>query len=298
MENAANPVAGNANAAAKLAEPAQGEMVAYDRWLERAPALRAEFAGGTPTRHLVLDDFLDSAAAARAVESFPEAMDDWIHYLHYNERQFGLSDLDALPPALRQIVEELSSERFVHLLEELTGMQRLRPDSSLEGGGLHRSERGGYLNLHADFTVHPHRPRWRRALNLLIYLNPDWQDDWGGHLELWDSQLRSCGQRISPDFNRAVLFHTHEGSYHGFPDPLRCPPGVTRKALALYYFTEEAAPLRPVATRYRARPGDGLLKRTLILCDVLLLRVYDRAKRSLGLDDSFANRVLRKLAGR
>lgn len=272
-------------------------IVPYERWLTQADDLRRRFTQGLPTPHLVLDDFLQSDAARRALASFPPPGDGWIHYLHYNERNFGMNDRTRLPEAAREVIDELNSPAFLSLLREITGMS-LCADTSLEGGGLHQSERDGYLHLHADFTVHPHRPTWRRSLNLLIYLNPDWNEAWGGHLELWDPEVRECVQRIAPAYNRAVLFYTHEKSFHGFPDPLGCPADVTRKAFALYYFTEEDARLRAVATRYRGRPGDRVTHKALILLDTLLLRGYDRAKRIFGFDDSFANGILRMLSRR
>jgi len=270
------------------------DIVPYAHWLDQAAMLRREFSEADPFPHLVLDHFLAPEAAQRALTSFPPPGDGWIHYLHYNERTFGMNDPNVLPRSARSILDELNSDRFVSLLEAMTGIPGLRADPSLEGGGLHQSERGGHLNLHADFTVHPYRPQWRRRLNLLVFLNPEWQDSWGGHVEFWDSGVRHCERRIAPLYNRAVLFRTDEQSFHGYPDPLRCPAGVFRKSLALYYFTEETRP-RVVSTEYRGRPDDGP-RRALIFLDKMALRVYDRAKRIFGFDDRFASRLLRLLS--
>jgi hypothetical protein len=276
------------------AGPSDTSIVPYDELQAQAETLRTKFANARPFPHLVLDDFLTPGAARAALESFPPSGDKWIHYLHYNERTFGMNDRRDLPEAVRAILDELNSDRFVSLLESISGIPSLCADPSLEGGGLHQSERGGYLNLHADFTVHPHRPEWRRRLNLLVFLNPDWDDAWGGHVELWDAGVRSCEQRITPLYNRAVLFRTDEHSFHGYPDPLRCPAQVIRRSLALYYFTEEKRP-RAASTEYRGRPGDGV-QHVLIFLDKIALRLYDRAKRVLGLDDRFASRLLRALS--
>ena len=293
-------VRGMASSVPTVAERSFGydseDIVPYERWLALRDELRARFAAGRPTRHLVLDDFLTPDAARKASE-FPPSGDGWIHYLHYNEHTFGMNDRRYLPARVLAVIDELSSPVFLSFLREITGLTLLA-DPSLEGGGLHQSESGGYLNLHTDFTVHPHRPTWRRSLNLLIYLNPEWNDSWGGALELWDPDVKRCVQRIEPRFNRAVLFHTHEGSYHGYPDPLSCPPGATRKALALYYFSQETVPARAVATRYRPRPGDGLRHRILISLDAMLLRAYHNAKHTFGFDDTIANRILRALSRR
>ena len=272
-------------------------IISYERWRKQAAGLRQQFAAGDPFPYLVLDDFLSPEAAERALESFPPPGDGWIHYMHYNQRTFGTNDRKCVPDASAAILEELNSQRFVTLLSEITGIEALHADLSLEGGGLHLTERAGHLNLHADFTAHPHRPTWRRRLNLLIYLNPGWDEAWGGALELWDAEVSRCVQRIEPLHNRAVIFRTDERSFHGYPDPLTCPSDVTRKALALYYYTAEARRPPANSTEYRGRPADGA-RRVLIFLDTMLLRVYDRVKRTFGLDDAFANRVLRALSRR
>src|SRR5205807_3288600 len=142
------------------------------------------------------------------------------------------------------------------LLEQLTGIDNLLIDESMEGGGLHQSMAGGFLNVHADFTVHPHNLHWRRRVNLLLYLNDEWPSEWGGGLELWSTDMKRCETLIEPVGNRVVVFSTDANSFHGHPTPMQCPPGVARRSLALYYFTEEAKP-QIRSTEYRARPGEG-----------------------------------------
>ena len=90
------------------------------------------------------------------------------------------------------------------------------PIPHLRGGGFTRFKRGGALGVHADFNFYPRLNLYRR-LNLLIYLNEDWPEAWGGDLELWDREGKRCVQRISPVFNRAVIFDTSNFSYHGHP---------------------------------------------------------------------------------
>ena len=160
---------------------------------------------------------------------------------------------------------------------------------------MHECGAGGFLNIHADFTRHHHRPEWRRRVNLIVYLNEGWQSEWGGSLELWDSGMRQCVVRVPPLANHAVIFNTDEGSFHGFPVPIMCPAGVLRRSLALYYYTAEdetAARGIPHTTNYRSRPGDGRRKAALIWGDRQLVRVYSIAKARLGLSDTFASRGL------
>jgi len=273
-------------------------MSALDDVTCRLASLAREYRDAEPFPHVVVDDFLDAATLRRAAAEFPPVADDWTHYAHVNEQKFGQTVRGRFPPTLGAIVDALNSATFVSALTRLTGIEGLIADPGFEGGGLHQSERGGFLNVHADFTVHPHHRDWRRRINVLVYLNEDWQEEYGGHLELWDRAMERCVRRVLPVFNRAVIFNTDPDSFHGHPDPLTCPDGRTRKSIALYYFTQESAPAFVRSTEYRARPGDGL-KRVWIRLDTLALRGYDRVKRVLNLDDRVASAVLRRLtAGR
>jgi hypothetical protein len=143
--------------------------------------------------------------------------------------------------------------------------------------------------------MHHHQKNWRRRVNLIVYLNRTWDEAWGGAIELWDRQMRRCVVRIPPLYNNAVIFNTDEPSYHGFPDALRCPAGVTRRSLALYYYTVEGTSRVARSTDYRPRPGDGLAKRALIWADKQSVHLYSRVKSKLGLSDDFASAALRVL---
>jgi Rps23 Pro-64 3,4-dihydroxylase Tpa1-like proline 4-hydroxylase len=137
--------------------------------------------------------------------------------------------------AARGIFLELNSGSFLRFLEILTGVSGLLGDPYLAEAGFHCIERGGFLDIHADFSHHDHTGLERR-LNLLLYLNEDWKDEFAGALSLYDVDCRPI-QMFSPIANRCVVFRTSEISYHGHPDPLQCPPGTYRKSIALYYYT-------------------------------------------------------------
>ena len=169
-----------------------------------------------PFSHIVIDDFLEEEAANALLAEF-EQQRDWSHYNHFNERKMGLPEFSALGTRTQAIVHELSSEAFLQYLVDLSGIDGLLADPDLDGGGLHQIERGGYLNVHADFQSHTTRPMWSRQLNLLLYLNNDWQDDWEGDLELWDAEVSRAVKRVKPIFNRCIVFT---------PQPHRCT--VTR----------------------------------------------------------------------
>lgn len=130
----------------------------------------------------------------------------------------------------------LNSQPFLEFLSNLTGIENLIPDPFFDGGGCHQIQPGGLLKIHADFNKHP-KTKLDRRLNVLVYLNEDWHEEYGGHFELWDKEMKESKKKILPLFNRMALFSTTSTSYHGHPNPLTCPPDRTRKSLALYYYT-------------------------------------------------------------
>ena len=273
-------------------------IIDLDLWEGRLPNLMGRYRQATPFPHTVLDEFLDKASANQAQLAFPRVQDaDWIHYVHVNEKKHGLNKMDRLPPYLGTVIQKLNSDRFVRFLEKLTGIQGLHADEMLEGGGLHQSQRGGFLNIHADFTVHPHKRNWKRRVNVLVYLNKDWKAEWGGDLELWERDMSACGQKIAPLFNRCVVFNTDEDSYHGLPEPIMCPDDETRKSIALYYFTVEKEAPRLRSTNYRARPQDGS-KAVAIWLDKQAISAYTRVKRTFGLNDDLMSKVLNIFSGK
>ncbi len=264
----------------------------YEKWEAKLPQLRKTYQTEDPFPHIFLDDFLEEAAANRAMGEFPSVKDEgWIHYVHFNEKKHGLNKMDLLPSFIQQVIQELNSERFVAFVSKLTGIENLRADEMLEGGGLHQSLRNGFLNMHADFTVHPHKPHWQRRVNILIYLNQDWVEEYNGHLELWSRDMKACRQRILPIFNRCVIFNTDADSYHGVPEPILCGEDESRKSIALYYFTEHDTVAVRRATNYQPRPGDGW-RSALIYLDKKAVSGYTWLKGTLGIDDRLISRVL------
>ena len=180
--------------------------------------------------------------------------------MHDNDREKKLEATREVTfgPFTRHVISQLNSAVFVDFLETLTGIKGLIPDPHLVGGGLHQIKPGGMLKVHADFNWHQ-RLLLDRRINLLIYLNEDWEESYGGHLELWDEHMNRSEKQILPIFNRCVIFSTTSNSYHGHPTPLTCPPERTRKSLALYYYSN-GRPSDEVAeshdTLFQARPGE------------------------------------------
>ncbi|WP_238705113.1 NAD-dependent epimerase/dehydratase family protein [Parasedimentitalea marina] len=156
---------------------------------------------------------------------------------HDVEQKRGVPDLSLMSETQQQFFDQILGPEFIAFLEQLTGISPLYPDPDLVGGGLHEIYTGGFLNTHADFNFHPKTGK-HRCLNLILYLNADWQEDWHGQLELWSENLDGEPVRVAPTLNTAALFRTTETSWHGHPKPLACPEHVSRRSLAVYYYTD------------------------------------------------------------
>jgi len=272
--------------------PQRADVFDYARWSEDLSGLSRQYGEGRPFPHVHLENFLEPEAAQAVMREFPEPDSQaWIQYKHHNENKMGLPKRELFPPRTGEVVDELNSPAFVAWLRALTGIEGLVADETLEGGGLHQAGRGGFLNVHADFTMHHHKKNWRRRINVIVYLNEGWREEWGGAIELWDREMKRCVVRVPPLLNQALIFNTDEHSFHGFPDRLSCPEGVSRKSLALYYYTPEEG-RQGKSTNYRARPDDGLVNTAMIWADKQAVHVYSRLKEKLGLSDEFASRVL------
>jgi Rps23 Pro-64 3,4-dihydroxylase Tpa1-like proline 4-hydroxylase len=272
----------------------------YEKWGAQLPALARRYRQNNPVPHLFFSDFLDADLARTLAAEFPAPTTEaWIHYQHQNENKLGMTKRELFPPALGEVTDELNSPEFVSWLSDLTGIRNLLPDPSLEGGGLHQSGRGGFLNVHSDFSHHHYHKHWRRRVNLILYLNPGWQESWGGAIELWDGQMKNRVAKLPPLLNHALIFNTSDISFHGFPEPLQCPEGTSRKSLAFYYYTEDyETKSHPRSTNYRARPGDGIGKAAMIWMDKQAVDLYSRAKARFGFSDDFASRVLGLISGK
>ena len=171
--------------------------------------------------HSVIDGYLDKETVAQINREWPTTWES-IRPGH----KFSTTKLS---PTARKVVDSVD----LGWLERLTGIEGLLADPSLNGGGFHCIPSGGRLGMHIDFNAHP--LGWRRRVNMLIYLNEDWQDEWGGFLQLG---IKSPAL-IKPIGGRAVIFETTEDSYHGHPEPLKCPADRNRRSLALYFYTSD-----------------------------------------------------------
>jgi hypothetical protein len=270
-------------------------LIDFDRLMQVALDRRKIYAAAAPFPHTVIDNFLPVEAAEQLLLDFDSAQEGWKHYTHFNERKLALTDLEQMPPHTRAVMKELQTQEMLDFVGTLSGIDGLVADPALEGAGMHLVKQDGFLNVHTDFLRHTKRPTWRRRVNLLLYLNKDWEDDWNGNLELWNADMSEAVASLLPSFNRCVIFSTIESSFHGHPRKLTCPPDRSRKCLLLYYYTDEGHELGFSATDYRATPGASLMARFLIAADRRALQVYTLIKQRTGLGDDTISRWLKRL---
>lgn len=156
----------------------------------------------------------------------------------YQKTKQHYEDIYQMPQTIQEIIKLFFSKEFISILEKKFLIENLKPDWSLKGGGMHSSKNGGYLKIHSDF-IYKRKSKMRRVLNLIIYLNSNWNDKWNGLLELWDNEMKNCKKKISPILNNAIIFRTDVDSNHGFPEIITCPENISRKSIALYYYINE-----------------------------------------------------------
>lgn len=213
--------------------------VAYFRHHESSPKqvddLHREFSGAIPFPHVVLSDFV-LHQPTEVLNSFPAI--DWSGWQRYqDDYQRGkmiCRDVEVMPPRLVDMIHELCAPSFLEFLEKVTGIEALLPDPYLEGGGLHCSGAGGILAPHTDFHVYP-RLNLYRQINVLVYLNQEWEEEWGGCLELYTKGQEKPERVVVPNWGTCVIFKTDDSSVHGFSRPI--VGDRWRRSIALYYYT-------------------------------------------------------------
>lgn len=208
-----------------------------DRLRANSESYKKTYIAGEPYPHVVIDDLFEPAMLDRIVDEFPSSVErDWItwdtnHELKSTSR--GISDLSTFTQIF---CLWLSSSEVVNEIKKITGIDSIYADSTFHGAGLHEMGRDCWLDIHSDYTKHFHLPMLRR-LNLITYLNRDWEDNWGGELVLQDYDDPNKKVGYPPYFNRTIIFPTTEKTLHGVPNKLSCPPDRSRKLISIYYWT-------------------------------------------------------------
>lgn len=244
-----------------------------------------DFNKKRPFHYVVIDNFLNKSKAENLLKEFQDTS-EWTHYCHYNEKKLALSDRKKYSKSTLEVFESLKSTAFIDFLQNITKINNLLTNElEEESANLTEVKEGGFLNIHSDFQSHSTKTKWKRELNLLLYLNHNWKSEYNGDLEFWNENMMECKVTTVPIFNRCVIFKTEKKTFHGHPKPLTCPKDMSRKSLILYYFTEKEKKIQAYPTDYRARPRDSIRKKILISLDGILVKSFTYLKRAKILSD-------------
>lgn len=197
-----------------------------------------KYQKASPFPSIYFDDFFDSDFLEKVLLEFPDlSSKDAEKYNNAKEIKLAGKGERFFGDETKKLMHFLNSEPFLNFLQILTGIKEpLIGDPYFYGGGQHEIKKGGLLKIHADFNKHTKLGLDRR-INVLVYLNKDWKEEYGGYFELWNTDMTKSEERILPLFNRMAIFSTTDFSYHGHPDALNCPEDRSRKSLALYYYS-------------------------------------------------------------
>lgn len=225
------------------------KFIDHENFAKNLEKHKQDWNSKTPFRYLVVENFLKPEKAEELLASYPtvdHGVWDGTTYINqknkFQQREFAENSV------FTEIFKELNDPSFLKDVSFITGIEELIPDHKLFGGGLHQSINGAFLDVHVDYNIHP-ETKLHRRLNILVYMNKDWHEQYEGYLQLWDMDKKVMIGNIAPLFNRMVMFETNEISFHGHPKPLKTPQGVTRKSLAAYYYTN-TRPEREVAQEH------------------------------------------------
>jgi hypothetical protein len=201
-----------------------------------------DYQHGTPVPWIALDNFLPDdlfQSIQNGIDEIPKHL--WSEFTRNGSYMLECNNFK-YSPNIRELVLNLNSGEFLNWLEGITGLNKLVPDPHLIGAGLMRCFTGHSLKLHTDFNWNE-QIHLNRALSIILYLSPEWDESWGGHLEFWDFKKTECLHRIEPKPNRLLIWNYHHQLIHGHPKPLTCPEGKSRDGLRLFYFTSNATPI-------------------------------------------------------
>lgn len=201
--------------------------------------LNNRFVGTPPFPMIVLDNFLpEDFASTMATECESIPLQHWTEFTRKGSFMRECKRLEHAPVAF-DFVNQMHSALGMEWMTSITGIKDLIPDPYLTGAGYSRSFRGDSLQLHSDFNWND-QIKVHRMLSFIIYLNPDWQEEWGGALEFTDFNKEKVIQSVPPLFNRAIIWRYHKRGFHGYPNPLTCPENMSRNTFRLFYYYSDA----------------------------------------------------------
>jgi len=198
-----------------------------------------------PFQHIVIDNFFPNEFALKLSHAFDKIeKEEWEYTsdegIEVKYRTNWKSEFD-IPDSLAPAIRILNSAPILSAMSDRLGIPKLMPDPYFTGGGINATKSGGLLDVHVDGNYHD-ATSLNRRMNALIYLNPNWEKEWGGEFGIYDEFGENCVKSIAPLFNRLVVFDSHDKSWHGLPEPINFPSDQVRRSIILYYYTAAPRP--------------------------------------------------------
>lgn len=205
--------------------------------------------------YFYIDNLLPLELSQSISEAFP-SKEEMVLKKSLREYKHVAAQMDKYNPLLEKVIYAFQDERIVKVIGEICGIEQLEPDEHLYAGGISLMAKDNFLNPHLDNSHDKNRDKWR-VLNLLYYTTPDWEDSYGGHLEVWPNGLNNDQVTIHSRFNRLAVMATHQKSWHSVSPVVyegqRC-------CVSNYYFSNNALTNLDQfhVTSFRARPGQKI----------------------------------------
>lgn len=217
-------------------------------WINNLDYYKESYKNAKPFEYVIINNFFDDTYANSIYENFPLPSDNnnWHRYCNPFENKYSLNNFEN-HPKIGELFELLSEDSFISNMRHITSITDLEKDPHLHGAGVHIYPNNGKLDMHLDYNIHPITKKERR-LNLIIYMNKDWKEEYGGKIELYNTNMIKITEEM-PSFNTAIIFKTCDISYHGLPKPIKCPDDIFRKSIAIYYVSN---PRDNITERYKA----------------------------------------------
>lgn len=249
------------------------------QWTTEIERLSHEYATAQPYEHIVIPNFFTDEYAELLGRNIPDPDDTWYKYDNPFEGKYLFNNFKD-GDIVKKTIDFMYSDEVLNYMGKISKISNLEPDPHLNAGGLHAYPRNGISGVHLDYNIHPISQKERRV-SILVYMSKDWKHEWGGQLKIWDANLTACKNIEHDLWNTAVIFKTNGLTYHGFPEPIKCPEGVYRKAVGIYYMSdptpESLANIRHNAVYFPA-PGE-------IVCDKMKILYEIRKTRRITDDD-------------
>ncbi|MBA3706511.1 MAG: 2OG-Fe(II) oxygenase [Bacteroidetes bacterium] len=225
---------------------------------EKIKEIRKQFETASPCKHVALPNFLLSNVADTLYQNFPKLETLNVKRKSINENKSEEYHLDRYHSQFNELRDFLNSAEMYTWISKVTGIEGLSSTYDSLGSGIHQGGPGSFVDVHVDINMNP-AAKLHRRINLLIYLNKNWKDEYGGALEFWDKDVKNCISKVMPYFNQAAIMVTDETSYHGY-SKINIPDDESRKSFYIYYYTPAGKDFVYRDSRFKTRPDESMTK--------------------------------------